>query len=74
MVQTHLVARLLGLRVLKVDGVVQLAPARLEVPQVGAPAVTAVDGAVVGTAQPPALGGGLARAARLLEDGDQRLG
>jgi hypothetical protein len=29
-VQTHLVARLLGMRILRVDGVVHLAPARLE--------------------------------------------
>lgn len=64
-VQTQLVARLLGLRVLRVDGVVHLAPARLE---------------MTGTAARPApesqlsLGADLARASRLLADGDRRLG
>lgn len=69
MVQTRLVARVLGLRLLRVDGVVQLAPARLEpVDADGAPRVTSPP---VGA--PPALGGGLARAARLLEESDLRL-
>jgi hypothetical protein len=62
------VARVLGLRLLKVDGVVQLAPARLE--QAPVPLVTS---ARPTTRSAPALGGGLARAARLLEDGDRRL-
>lgn len=66
-VHTHLVARLLGVRILKVDGVVQVAPARLERPVGAAPT------ARVSTAAPPAPGGGLARAAGLLEDGDRRL-
>jgi hypothetical protein len=63
------VARVLGLRLLKVDGVVQLAPARLE--QASVPRVTSA--ARPTTRSAPALGGGLARAARLLEDGDRRL-
>jgi hypothetical protein len=68
-VQTHLVARLLGVRLLKVDGVVQLAPARLE--SAPAPGITHAPTPTTGPA--PALGGGLAHAARLLEDGDRRL-
>jgi hypothetical protein len=66
-VQTHLVARLLGIRLLKVDGVVQLAPARLE----PIPGVTHAPRPMSGPA--PVLGGGLERAARLLEDGERRL-
>jgi hypothetical protein len=67
-VQTHLVARLLGLRVLKVDGVVQLAPARLEPGDVAAGPDTLTPGTAT-----PELGGGLAHAAELLQDGDRRL-
>ena len=74
-VQTRLVARLLGLRVLRVDGVVHLAPARLEPagsarPQAPRPAweVRSSRGAS------DALGADLAHASRLLEDGDRRLG
>jgi hypothetical protein len=63
-VQTRLVARLLGLQVLRVDGVVHLAPARLE-PLLG-------DGVRRAAREP--LGAGLVEAARLLEDGDRRLG
>lgn len=62
-VQTHLVARLLGLRILRVDGVVHLAPARLE----------AEHARVAAPGQARALGSGLARASRLLDDGDRRL-
>ena len=64
-VETRLVARLLGLRVLRVDGVVHLAPARLEMP--GTAAVGARESQL-------ALGADLARASSLLDDGDRRLG
>lgn len=69
MVQTHLVARLLGMRLLRVDGVVHLAPARLEPMDPPAPALEAFEA----TGELPALGGGLLRAAQLVEDGDRRL-
>jgi hypothetical protein len=62
-VQTHLVARLLGLRILRVDGVVHVAPARLE----------ALDAGVPAPKESQALGSGLVRASRLLDDGDRRL-
>jgi hypothetical protein len=68
-VQTHLVARLLGVRLLSVDGVVHLAPARLAPMDPVAP----VRGAIPPTGERPALGGGLVRAAQLVEDGDRRL-
>jgi hypothetical protein len=63
-VQTRLVARLLGLPVLRVDAVVQLAPARVE------PADLATR---PGHEPPLPLGADLARASRLLDDGDRRL-
>jgi hypothetical protein len=63
-VETRLVARLLGLRVLRVDGVVHLAPARLEWGDAGPRPARASE---------LALGEDLARASRLLEDGDRRL-
>jgi hypothetical protein len=64
-VQTQLVARLLGVRLLRVEGVVHLAPARLECRD---PA-----------RRPPqeaerAVGADLVRASQLLEDGDRLLG
>jgi hypothetical protein len=64
-VQTHLVARLLGMRILRVDGVVHLAPARLE----------PVDGVAARPvlAPPGTLGSGLAHASELIQDGDRRL-
>ena len=69
-VQTRLVARLLGVRILRVDGVVHLAPARLEsldaVP-VGPVSVRP------GLAPPRTLGAGLAHASELIRDGDRRL-
>lgn len=64
-VQTHLVARLLGMRILRVDGVVHLAPARLE-PTDGVAARPVL-------APPHALGAGLAHASELIQDGDRRL-
>lgn len=69
MVQTQLVARLLGLRLLKVDGVVHLAPARLE-------PWDADGGHRLAGPSPDEfheLGDGLAHAAELVEDGDRRL-
>lgn len=57
-------ARLLGMPVLRVDGVVQLAPARLEPLDAALPARTQSTGP---------LGIGLVRASRLIEDGDRRL-
>jgi hypothetical protein len=68
-VQTHLVARVLGLRLLKVDGVVHLVPARLEPWEAGG------GHRLAGHSHDefPALGGGLAHAAELVEDGDRRL-
>jgi hypothetical protein len=62
-VETRLVARLLGLRILRVDGVVHLAPARLE------RWPTAAEGP---GAEGHQLGEGLARASRLLADNDAR--
>ena len=67
-VQTHLVARLLGVRILRVDGVVHLAPARLE----------PIDALSAGTVRPAlgppvTLGTGLAHASELIQDGDRRL-
>jgi hypothetical protein len=64
-VQTHLVARLLGMRILRVDGVVHLAPARLE--------PTDGDAARPVLAPPHTLGAGLAHASELIQDGDRRL-
>ena len=67
-VETRLVARLLGVRRLKVDGVVLLAPARLGTPE---PRPAALQVARGDDAQ---LGAGLAHASRLLDDCDRRLG
>jgi hypothetical protein len=63
-VQTHLEARLLGVRLLRVDGVVHLAPARLECGDPGPPPPQEAELIV---------GADLHRASRLLEDGDRRL-
>jgi hypothetical protein len=63
-VETRLIARLLGVRILRVDGVVHIAPARLE----GAASSTPTLGA--SHAAERQLGAGLARASRLLEDCD----
>jgi hypothetical protein len=65
-VETRLIARLLGVRILRADGVVHIAPARLERPE-----PTAVE-ARRPVAADRQLGAGLARASRLLEDSDQR--
>jgi hypothetical protein len=70
-VQTHLVARLLGLRILRVEGVVHLAPARLE-PIDAVPAGTA-RAARTALGPPVTLGTGLAHASELIQDGDRRL-
>ena len=70
-VETRLVARLLGMRILRVDGVVHLAPARLE--RAPAPALSAgPPSALRPVAAERQLGEGLARASRLLEDCDPR--
>ena len=75
-VETRLVARLLGLRVLRVDGTVRLAPAR--VVERGPVVVVPPDGAAAPTTGTPTgvgygpLGGELARAADLLRGLDSR--
>ena len=73
-VQTRLVARLLGLKVLRVDGVVHLAPARLEPAFSPEPTSRPASQARPTRAAPDSLGLDLARASQLLEDGDRRLG
>jgi len=60
-VETHLLARLLGLRLLRVDGVVLLSPGRLE-----SPVLRSVDGS-------PQVGHDLVEAARLLEETEATL-
>jgi len=60
-VETHLLARLLGIRLLRVDGVVLLAPGRLE------------QAAPVWAAPPAVIGADLDEAARLIEVTDLRL-
>ncbi|QBR93807.1 hypothetical protein [Nocardioides euryhalodurans] len=67
MVETTVTARLLGVRVLRRDGVVLLAPAGLE-PR-GRPLEPPPPAPVVGTG----AGGGLERAQRLLRANDTRL-
>ena len=64
-VETRLIARLLGVRILRVDGVVHIAPARLERPT---PTTAEARRPVAADRQ---LGAGLARASRLLEESDQ---
>ena len=60
-VETHLLARLLGISLLRVDGVVLLVPGRLEEP------------APTWTAPPGVIGADLDEAARLIEVTDLRL-
>jgi hypothetical protein len=60
LIETHLLARLLGVRLLRVDGVVTVAPARL--------AASSVDPRAVPMASTMELGVGLDRAAHLLRD------
>ena len=60
-VETHLLARVLGIRLLRVDGVVLLAPGRLEEP------------APTWVAPPAIIGADLDEAARLIEVTDLRL-
>jgi hypothetical protein len=64
LVETHLLARLLGLRLLRVDGVVTIAPARL--------APSPRDPRAVPMTSTMELGAGLERAAHLLKDCEQR--
>lgn len=83
-VETRLVARLLGVRVLRVDGVVHLSPARVVERHAAlvAPAGEVVPGEVgsgppavrVGRSPSAVPGGELARAATLLRGLDVRLG
>ena len=61
-VETHLLARVLGLRLLRVDGVVLLSPGRLQTSSAVPPA-TAV----------PSVGYDLTEAAKLLEETDSTL-
>ena len=60
LVETHLLARVLGIRLLRIDGVVTLAPARL--------AASSVDPRAVPMTSTMELGHGLERAADLLRD------
>ena len=62
-VETHLLARVLGLRLLRVDGVVLLAPGRLETPTTRAPDAKT----------PPIAGYDLTEAAQLLRETDATL-
>jgi hypothetical protein len=64
LVETHLLARLLGIRLLRVDGVVTIAPARL--------AASAVDPRAVPITSTMEPGAGLERAAHLLRDCERR--
>jgi hypothetical protein len=60
LIETHLLARLLGLRLLRIDGVVTVAPARV--------APSPVDPRAVPMTSTMQLGAGLERAAHLLRD------
>jgi hypothetical protein len=64
LVETHLLARVLGIRLLRIDGVVTLAPARL----VASPA----DPRAVPLTSTVMPGVGLERAAQLLHECDRR--
>lgn len=64
LVETHLLARLLGVRLLRVDGVVTVAPARL--------AASPVDPRAVPIASTMELGVGLEHAAQLLRACERR--
>jgi len=63
LVETHLLARLLGLRLLRIDGVVTLAPARVS--------ASAVDPRSVPMTSTMELGTGLERAAHLHRECEQ---
>lgn len=60
LVETHLLARLLGIRLLRIDGVVTLAPARVS--------ASPLDPRSVPMTSTMQLGAGLERAAHLLRD------
>lgn len=64
LVETHLLARLLGVKLLRVDGVVTIAPARIA----GSP----VDPRAVPIISTMELGAGLEHAARLLRECERR--
>ncbi|HEY2877819.1 hypothetical protein [Nocardioides sp.] len=64
LVETHLLARLLGVRLLRIDGVVTVAPARIS--------ASPVDPRSVPMTSTMELGAGLERAAHLLRDCEQR--
>jgi hypothetical protein len=64
LVETHLLARVLGIRLLRIDGVVTLAPARL-VASPGDPRAVPLTSTV-------APGAGLERAAHLLKECESR--
>ncbi|HET7067809.1 MAG TPA: hypothetical protein VFI21_09415 [Nocardioides sp.] len=64
LVETHLLARLLGVRLLRVDGVVTIAPARV--------AASSVDPRAVPMTSTMELGTGLERAAHLLRECERR--
>jgi hypothetical protein len=64
LVETHLLARLLGVRLLRIDGVVTLAPARLS--------ASPADPRSVPMTSTMELGAGLERAAHLLRDCERR--
>jgi hypothetical protein len=64
LVETHLLARLLGIRLLRVDGVVTVAPARIS--------ASPVDPRSVPMTSTMELGVGLERAAHLLRDCERR--
>jgi hypothetical protein len=64
LVETHLLARLLGVRLLRVDGVVTIAPARLS--------ASPVDPRAVPITSTMELGAGLERAAHLLRECERR--
>ncbi|HET7070773.1 MAG TPA: hypothetical protein VFI40_08115 [Nocardioides sp.] len=63
LIETHLLARLLGIRLLRIDGVVTVAPARLS--------PSPADPRSVPMTSTMELGAGLERAAHLLGDCDR---
>jgi hypothetical protein len=65
LVETHLLARVAGIRLLRVDGVVTLSPARL--------VASAADPRAVPMTSIVVPGAGLERAAQLLRESDRRL-
>jgi len=64
LVETHLLARIAGIRLLRVDGVVTLSPARL--------VASSADPRAVPMTSTVAPGAGLERAARLLRECERR--